>query len=91
MAKVYIDGHVFETGKAAWHADILRFDQQSNRITGDVYESSTGIFYVYTPSQWSNMHDWVIMEPTDILNKYGEDMSEDDAEYLIKQGNVQIE
>ena len=91
MSKVYIDGHVFETSKAKWHTDLETFDRQSNRITGDVYESSTGIFYVNTPSQWSNMHTWQIMEASEILTLYGEMIGDEAADYLIKQGKVQVE
>jgi kynurenine formamidase len=89
-SKVYIDGHVFETSKAKWHASLDHFDGNNN-IYGDVYESTTGIFYVFTPSQWSNRHSWEINEPSEIIAQYGSMLSDEAAEYLIKRGNIKVE
>lgn len=89
-AKVFIDGHVFETGKSKWHASLNHFDGHNNQY-GDVYESSTGILYVWTPSQWGNMHTWIIMDASQILDSYGDYLSDEEADYLIKKGQVSVE
>jgi hypothetical protein len=91
MTKIFIENHVFSTEKAKWHADLFAFDPRSNRIEGDVYESSTGIFYVHTPSQWANQMSWLIMTPEDILNEYGDMLDDKDADYVIAAGNVEVE
>ena len=91
MSKVFIDGHVFDTDKARWTASLDYVDANSNLHTGRAYRSSTGIFYVYTPSQWGNMHSWIIMSPKEILDAYGEYLSEDEADYVIAAGKIQVE
>lgn len=94
-AKVAIDGHIFDTSKARWHASLDHWDG-NNMQYGDVYESSTGIFYVYTPSQWSNCHRWEIQTPREILQNYGNEgddeiLTEDAIEYLSARGKIPVE
>ena len=91
MEKIYIENHVFSTEKAKWHCEISALDSRGNRIEGDVYLSSTGIFYVHTPSQWANEMSWLIMTPEDILDRYGSMMDDKDADYVIKAGDVEVE
>lgn len=68
--KVTIDGHHFDTQKASHYWDLEYFDQSSNRHTGTLYRSSKGIWYVYTPSQWTNQHSWQLIEPVEALTDY---------------------
>lgn len=94
-AKVAIDGHIFETSKARWHVSLDYWDGH-NMQYGDVYESTTGIFYVYTPSQWSNGHRWEIQSPQEILANYGSEsdmeiLSDEAIDYLGKRGNIKVE
>jgi len=88
--KVSIDGHVFDTSKVKWHASLNYFDGH-NQIYGDVYESSTGIFYVYTPSEWSNMHRWEIQTPGEIIENYLDMLGEDAVDHLIRIGKINVE
>lgn len=79
MAKVYIDGHEFETDKAKWHTSLDRIDNY-----GGVYQSPTGIFYVREPSHWSNHQVWEITSAEIVLELYGEYLDEGDVEYLTE-------
>jgi len=90
--KVAISGHLFDTGKAKWHTSLDHFDGH-NQIYGDIYQSSTGIFYIWTPSEWSNQHRWEIITPKQILEYYGSDeyLTEEEMDYIIQEGNVEVE
>lgn len=90
--KVAISGHVFDTDKAKWHASLDHFDGH-NQIYGDIYQSSTGIFYIYTPSEWANQHSWEIITPKRILEDYGSDeyLTGEEIDYIVQAGNVEVE
>lgn len=73
--KLVIDGIRLDTDKASHHWD-LWYNDGSNSFTGDVYRSSKGTWYMYTPSQWANRHSWVLMTPEEILSAYPEYLSD---------------
>ncbi len=89
--KISINGHHFDTDKASHHWDLDWFDQNSNRHTGDVYRSSKGQWYVYTPSQWSNMHYWELMSVSEILSNYDEYLEDDEKAEIAELGGVEWE
>lgn len=75
--KLTIDGVMLDTEKAQqWPLSYM--DERSNHHTGDVFRSSKGTWYVFTPSQWSNRHSWVLMNPADILSEYDKYIEEED-------------
>jgi hypothetical protein len=69
MARVVIDGHRFDTRKAQIKWELEYWDGH-NWHTGMLCMSSTGIWYTLTPSQWSNMHNWEIIDPTEAMERY---------------------
>jgi hypothetical protein len=84
MPKICINGHRFDTAKVSHHWGLERQDDRYNNHTGDVYRSSKGVWYVETPSQWANMHSWVIMTPDEILNEYADYLTDYDKEEITK-------
>lgn len=88
--KISIDGHHFNTEKATSHWRLDRFDG-SNRHMGSVYLSSTGVFYIWTPSQWANRHSWVIMSASDILCEYDQYLGDDEKAEIAEAGKVEWE
>ena len=75
--KVTIDGYRFDTDKAKVFVTLYKLDEQSNQHRGEVYMSTTGVWYVFTPSQWANRHSWMVMSPEEILNDYDSYLTED--------------
>jgi len=90
--KVAISGHLFDTQKAKWHASLDHFNGH-NQVYGDIYQSSSGIFYIWTPSEWSNQHRWEIITPKRILEEYGSDeyLTDEEMDYIVQEGNVEVE
>jgi hypothetical protein len=88
--KITIDGKRFDTDKAkqVWK---LWYNDGSNIHTGEVYLSSGGSWYVYTPSQWSNQHSWVLSSPKDILNDYDKYLEDSEKEEIAKLGGLDWE
>lgn len=89
--KVSIDGHHFDTAKAKRHWVLEWFDPQSNRHTGDLYLSSSGVFYVWTPSQWANQHSWCLMSASEILANFDNYLEDHEKEEIAELGGVQWE
>jgi hypothetical protein len=89
--KVSIEGHRFDTEKAKLHVQLYRLDDRSNQHTGDVYMSSKGMWYVYTPSQWANMHSWVLMSPEEILSEYDSYLTQEQKEEIAFEAELDWE
>ena len=66
-----IDGHRFDTDKASQHWHMHHFNG-NNVLEGDLYLSSRGTWYLYTPSQWANGHRWEVIDPAELLDRYGD-------------------
>ena len=90
MAKITIDDHRFDTAKAQATFDLDYWDG-SNRHTGMLYLSSTGIWYIYTPSQWSNRHSWEIIDPTNALERYDQFLTEKDKTKIAQLAKLDWE
>ena len=75
--KVTIDGVRLDTAKNTHHWELFWLDESSNQHTGHVYVSSEGQWYVYTPSQWSNMHNWELSSAVEVLNQYDRYLTEE--------------
>ena len=90
MAIVSIDGRVFDTAKAKLNISIAWHDG-SNMVYGEIFQSYSGTWYVYTPSQWSNRHNWEIMSPAEILGKYGHMLSEVERERIVQAAGIETE
>lgn len=88
--RITIDGHHLDTEKASHHWELDYWDDH-NRHTGDVYRSSKGTWYVYTPSQWANQHAWRIMTPANILNDYDQYLTEDEKDEIADLATVEWE
>jgi len=79
--KIVVDGHKFDTSKAKRHYTMANFDGH-NQITGDLYISSKGQWYMYSPSQWGNGHRWQMTSPEEILEQYREFFDEKEIEEI---------
>jgi hypothetical protein len=58
--RVAIDGHLFSTAKAKRFYDLEYFDGH-NEYEGAAYLSSTGIWYIHTPSEYDATGHWEIL------------------------------
>lgn len=84
-----INGHRFDTNKAHRHWQMACCDNHGNHHTGDLYLSSKGTWYVWTPSQWANRHRWELIDPQDVIELYRQYFSQDEiAEILTLAGLV---
>ena len=90
MAKVVIEGHRFDTKKAKIRFDLQYFDG-NNSHTGKLYCSSTGVWYVYTPSQWSNQHAWEVIDPTEALERYDRYLTDEHKEKIAALAGLEWE
>lgn len=90
MGIITIDGHRFDTAKAKAHFELDHHDG-NNRHTGDLYLSSKGTWYVYTPSQWANGHRWELVDPTTALERYHEYLTNDERAEIIKLADLATE
>jgi hypothetical protein len=79
--KIVIEGHRFDTNKAEKHYELTHFDGH-NHITGDLFKSSKGKWYMWTPSQWANCHSWIMTSPAEILEQYRDFLKEDEIEEI---------
>ncbi len=86
MTKIIIEGQRFDTAKAVRHIHIAHHDGH-NMLYGEIYKSSGGQWYVYTPSQWSNGHRWALMSPEEIHESYGHML--DSEERAIIEADIQ--
>jgi hypothetical protein len=89
--KITIDGVRLDTDKAKLHIALYWADDRSNQHTGDVYLSSLDQWYVYTPSQWGNMHSWVLSTAAEILNDYDRYLTEEKKDAIARAGNLEWE
>ena len=87
--KISIGSSHFDTEKAKAHWDLDWFDDRSNHHTGSVHLSSSGVFYVYTPSQWANQHGWAIMSASEILSEYDRYLEDGEKEEIAEAGGVE--
>lgn len=88
--KVTIDGHHFDTEKASGHWQLYNFDG-NNQHTGDLYRSSKGTWYVWTPSQWANQHSWMLIEPSDALDQYDKYLNDDEKTEIAELAGLDWE
>lgn len=79
--RLVIDGKRLDTEKAALHLTMAYWDGHNN-ITGDVYKSSKGQWYMHTPSQWSNEQHWILITPHEIIEMYRDFFEEDEIEII---------
>jgi len=89
--KITIDGKRFDTDKATRSWDLYKLDSNSNQHTGRVCRSSAGAWYVYTPSQWSNRHSWILSTPEEILDHYDGYLKEEEKEEIAELGGLDWE
>jgi hypothetical protein len=87
---VAIEGHIFDTSKAKKHYE-LRYWDDHNWIEGDLYESSHGTWYVYTPSQWRAASYWRITTAQEAVEEYRNYLSQKEIEEIIEEENVETE
>jgi hypothetical protein len=85
-----IDGHRFDTDKAKKHWHMRHFDG-NNVLKGDLYLSSRGTWYMYTPSQWSNGHRWELSDPADLLERYGDYFDDDEKAEIMALAKLETE
>ena len=88
--KVTIEGHHFDTKKAPHHWGLSYWDGNNNH-TGDVYLSSKGVWYVYTPSQWANQHSWMLMDASEILTEYDSYLDDEEKSEIAELANLEWE
>jgi hypothetical protein len=69
VSKIVIEGQRFDTSKAKKQWNMAYWDG-SNWIQGELYLSSKGQWYMYSPSQWSNGHHWELTSPAEVLENY---------------------
>lgn len=79
--RVVIEGKRLDTEKAVLHIEMAYFDG-SNHITGDLYKSSKGTWYMVTPSQWSNGHHWTLTTPHEVIELYRDFFTDEDIEEI---------
>ncbi len=89
--KICIEGHRFDTDKAKTHIELEMIDDRSNRHTGDAYMSTKGQWYVYTPSQWGNMHHWTLSSAAEILDNYDAYLSDTEKEEIAELAKLEWE
>ena len=90
MAIIAIDGHRFDTSKAKKHFQLYHHDG-NNRLTGGLYLSSKGTWYVETPSQWANGHRWELIDPADAIERYSDYLSQVEIAEIIKLATLETE
>ena len=89
--KITIEGHRFDTALAKHHFALVYVDHQSNRHSGDLYCSSRGQWYVYTPSQWSNCHSWQLTTAEEALSDYDRYLTDDQKKQIAQLGDLDWE
>ena len=88
--KVAIEGYRFDTDKAAHHYGLAYWDDH-NWHNGALYQSSNGQWYVYTPSQWANMHSWELITAAEALERYDAYLEEEDKEEISQIASLDWE
>ena len=86
--KVTIDGIRLDTEKAKFSVTLYWLDDHSNQHTGEVYMSSQGQWYIYTPSQWGNQHRWELASPESILNDYDRYRTDEKKDQIASLGGL---
>lgn len=94
--KVSVDGHLFDTGMAKKHWDLEWFDGNSNLHSGDLYVSTTDIWYALSPSQWANGHSWELLGSgekgaKEALLRYSDYLEQSEIEEIAEMGKIQFE
>lgn len=87
---VAIEGHRFDTSKSKAHYELIGHIN-GNRHTGDLYLSSRGTWYVWTPSQWSNGHRWELVDPEVAVERYQDYLSQDEIAEILKLAKLETE
>lgn len=90
MSIIAIDGHRFDTDKAK-HTWPLQYHDGHNNFTGELFLSSRGTWYVYTPSQWANGHRWELTDPADVLERYQDYLSEAEKIEILTLAKLETE
>ena len=90
MAIIVIEGKRLDTDKArrSWS---LNFHDGSNLYTGELYCSSRGTWYCYTPSQWGNGHRWELCNPSEAIEMYGRGLSDKSKAEILEAANLETE
>jgi hypothetical protein len=87
---VPIEGYRFDTEKAKEHWELMYHDGH-NLLTGDLYLSSRGTWYVYTPSQWSNCHRWELIDPETAVERYCDYLSQGEITEILALAKLETE
>jgi len=87
---VAIEGHVFDTSKAKKHYE-LRYWDDHNWITGDLYQSSRGTWYVHTPSEWAQRRTWKLISAQEAIERYRAYLSDEEIEQIVDDDNIETE
>ncbi len=88
---ICIEGHRFDTTKAKAHYELRWVDDRSNVHKGELYLSKKGTWYVYTPSQWSNMHHWEITSAEEALEAYDQYLEDEEKKEIIELAKLETE
>ena len=90
MAIIIIEGKRLDTAKARkrWS---LNYHDGSNMHYGDLYLSSKGTWYVYTPSQWGNGHRWELCDPAEAIEQYGQGLDDDERAEILALAEIETE
>jgi hypothetical protein len=87
---VAIEGQVFDTEKAKKHYE-LRYWDGNNWFEGDLYQSSRGTWYVFTPFQWGASSTWELITAQEAIEIYRDYLSEEEIEQIIEDDNIETE
>lgn len=90
MTIVCTEGHRFDTEKAKRHWD-LGYYNGSNLHTGDLYLSSKGTWYCWTPSQYGNGHRWEVNDAAVLVEQYGYGLASDEKREIIELAGLETE
>jgi len=90
MTIAIINNKKFDTTKALRHWSLNYFDG-NNHHYGDLYLSSKGSFYCWTPSQWSNRHSWDTNSVDVLIDLYGQGLSDKEKAEILELAKIETE
>ena len=89
MSIQVIGGKRLDTSKARkWSLD---YHDGRNMHYGDLYLSSGGTWYVYTPAEWSKGHRWELIDPADAIEQYGEGLTDANKVEILDAAGLNTE